>query len=60
MSQYCVECKFGGQTAGQEIWCNKHQTWMPKYGSCSDWIYWKAHKALRLPFLVTLLMKLGF
>lgn len=39
---YCVECKFAGQTSGEQVYCTKHETWMGKWGSCSDYIWIKS------------------
>jgi hypothetical protein len=59
MAQYCIECKFAGSVSGSQVYCNKHQTWMPKYGSCSDYIYKGYYRRVVLPLLTLLLCKLG-
>ncbi len=47
MANYCIECKFAGEVSGSQVKCNKHQTWMDKYGSCDDYIWIKARSRFK-------------
>jgi hypothetical protein len=47
MANYCVECKFASRTSGDEVYCEKHQTWMNKYASCTDYIWIRARMLFR-------------
>jgi hypothetical protein len=52
-TKYCNECKFAGQTSRDQIYCEKNQTWMPKYGTCTDFQYARS-QGLPVPFLSAL------
>jgi hypothetical protein len=55
--KYCIECKFAGDTSGSLVKCEKFNTWMPKYGSCNDYI-WKNARFRGVRGLIMMLLSL--
>lgn len=39
---YCITCKFAGNSSGGQVKCNLHNKWVDQYGTCNDYIWVKA------------------
>lgn len=57
MANYCKDCKFAGKKSGPNYYCNKHQTLMDQYASCTDYIWYKSHHPMTsfYTWLITIL-----